>query len=353
LTVSKEFWSERILGQKPYTAGEQPKNPNLIKLNTNENPYAPAAGDELLRLYPDPGASGLCAAIAEVCGVSPERVFAGNGSDEVLAFAFLAFFSGRKLYAPDITYSFYPVWASFFGAEYHTIPLTAEFELCAEDYLNLDGAIIFANPNAPTGKLLPLQEVERIIIANPSRVIIVDEAYIDFAPAGNSAVPLVGKYSNLLVVQTASKAYSLAGLRVGWAIGNENLIAALNVVKNCVNSYTVDSSAQATAAEVIRNREAFRRNTAQIAASRDWTTAELRRLGFTVPESSANFVFAKPPAPIHGEMGKSASELLQLLRDRNILVRYFNLPRIDEYLRISIGTPEQMKILISTLEELL
>ncbi|MDR2360969.1 MAG: aminotransferase class I/II-fold pyridoxal phosphate-dependent enzyme [Oscillospiraceae bacterium] len=353
MPISTELWSERIKAQKPYIAGEQPKNSNLIKLNTNENPYAPAAGDALLRLYPDPDAAGLCAAIAEVSGVTPERVFAGNGSDEVLAFAFIAFFGGGKVYAPDITYSFYPVWASLFGAEYITIPLDAHFDICADDYLTLDGGVILANPNAPTGKVLPLRDVERIVSANPDRVVIIDEAYIDFAPDGSSAVPLTVKYPNLLVTQTASKAYSLAGLRVGWAIGSESLIAALNTVKNCVNSYTIDRNAQETASETISARAVFRRNTERVIRARDWTTAELRRLGFSVLDSGANFVFAKPPAPIHGEAGKSASELLQQLRERGILIRYFNLPRIDEYLRISIGTSEQMKALISALEELL
>jgi len=334
--MDKRFWAEHIRSLSPYVAGEQPKIDGLIKLNTNENPYPPSPNvieairnsTDNLQLYPPL--------------LYEPNVFWGNGSDEVLAMAFMAFFSGRKLYAPDITYSFYSVWAKMFGAELITIPLEDNFEISADKFCNLDGGVIIANPNAPTGLLLPLDDVERIVRSNPDNLVIIDEAYIDFAEIGSSALPLLSKYPNLLVVRTMSKSYSLAGLRIGWAEGHSDLISALQIVRDCFNSYTLDRVAWSAANAAIADIDYVRNSCAKVVATRNATRTELIRLGFDVLPSQANFLFVTHPK-------YSAVELLNYLRANKILVRHFDLPRIDNYLRITIGTDEQMSILLEKL----
>ncbi len=350
--MDKRFWSARIRDCVPYVPGEQPKDKQYIKLNTNENPYPPSesvrtaarrAADEDLRLYPDPNGDRLRQAAAELYGLAPEQVFLGNGSDEVLAFCFAAFTDAdTPAVFPDITYSFYPVYAEFFGAKTRVPQLNADFAMPLEELCRNDGCVFLANPNAPTGIALSRREVEGLLRANPDRVVVVDEAYVDFG--AESAVPLIGQYENLLVVQTLSKSRSLAGLRVGFAFGNPSLIAALNAVKDSFNSYTLDRIAQATALAAIEDVQSFRENCAKIIATRERTTQQLRQLGLRVLPSSANFVFAGHPR---------AKELFSQLKARGVLVRYFEKPRIDSFLRISIGTDEQMDVLLRELTALL
>ncbi|MDR0819852.1 MAG: aminotransferase class I/II-fold pyridoxal phosphate-dependent enzyme [Oscillospiraceae bacterium] len=336
--TDKKFWSEKIRGQTPYTAGEQPKIADLVKLNTNENPYPPSPkviqairksenGD--LRLYPPV--------------INESNRFWGNGSDEVLAMAFIAFFSGKRLYAPDVTYSFYPVWAKMFDVDYHTIPLNEDFTIPVEKFCRFDGGIIIANPNAPTGLLLGVNEIERIVATNSENVVIIDEAYIDFANEPGAS-DLLDKYPNLLVVKTASKSYSLAGLRVGWAEGNESLIEALTVARDSINSYTLDRLAVAGIKAAFGDREYFKTQNEKVIATRERTKDILRQLGFGVTDSQANFVFAAHPK-FRGE------DLYKSLRKRGILVRWWNLPRINNHLRITIGTDEQMNRLFAALRE--
>jgi histidinol-phosphate aminotransferase len=347
-TLNKQFWSERIREQTPYTAGEQPNVRGLIKLNTNENPYPPSKFEgalRSLRRYPDPNCTELTQTISGVYGVRENQIFIGNGSDEVLAMAYMAFFDG-KLYAPDVTYSFYPVWAKFFGAEYHTIELNADFSVPADKFCGLDGGVIIANPNAPTGILLNIKDVERIVASNPEHVVIIDEAYIDFA-GGLTALSLIDKYPNLLVVRTMSKSYSLAGIRVGYAMGDANLISALNVVKDSFNSYTVDSAAQTFAKSGLKDTGYFNLTRAKVIEVRERTKVQLRELGFTVTDSQANFLFASPPN------GITAADVFAELRERRILVRHWNLPRIDNYLRITVGTKREMKKLTDALRTII
>ena len=349
----KEFWSGRIRSLTPYTPGEQPKNRKFIKLNTNENPYPPsprvleaitANNGEALRLYPDPEATQLRDALASRYGVAPEQVFVGNGSDEVLAFAFQAFFDeGAEILFPDITYSFYPVYANMFGIRWRTVPLQEDFTVDVEGLRGGDGVVI-ANPNAPTGIELPQGEIERILKANPDVAVIVDEAYVDFG--GVSALPLVEKYPNLLVVQTFSKSRSLAGGRIGFAIGNANLIAALNCVKNSINSYTLDRLAIVAGTAAVEDEAYFQQCCAQVVKDREWVMAQLTKLGFRVCPSRANFIFASNPRV-------SAKTLFAGLRERGILVRYFDLPRIDNWLRISIGTGADMAALVEAMADLI
>lgn len=349
----KEFWSSRIRALTPYTPGEQPKIENLIKLNTNENPYPPspravealkAGVNAALRLYPDPEAAELRTALARAYGVGPEQIFVGNGSDEVLAFAFQAFFGpGDTALFPDITYSFYPVYANLFGIRCRTVPLREDFTIPVAELLGRHCGIVLANPNAPTGIELPQSELRKILDANPDVVVIVDEAYVDFG--ATSAVPLIGAYPNLLVVQTMSKSRSLAGLRVGFAFGNENLIQAVNCVKNSMNSYTLDRLAIAGAAAAVEDGDYFAARCAAVAATREWVTERLRGMGFTVLPSKANFVFAS-----HGKI--PAKELFAALRKAGILVRYFDQPRIDNFLRITIGTDADMEVFCAELERL-
>lgn len=349
-----QFWSPFVNNLVPYVPGEQPKVTQLVKLNTNENPYGPSPkalaamqaeiGDNL-RLYPDPNCDQLKQAIAEYYQVPVSQVFVGNGSDEVLAHAFNAFFrQGKPLLFPDISYSFYPVYCGLYGIEPKPVALDEEFQINPEDYRQDNGGIIFPNPNAPTGCLLPLTAVEQILQANPQSVVLVDEAYIDFG--GDTAVSLVAQYPNLLVCQTLSKSRSLAGLRVGLAIGQPELIEGLERIKNSFNSYPLDRAAIAGAAAAFADVEYFQQTCNKVIESREQVTEALLGLGFEVLPSAANFVFAR-------HSSQDAAALAQGLREQNIIVRYFNQPRIDQFLRISIGTDTENAALIKGLQQLL
>lgn len=349
----KEFWSARIRDITPYTPGEQPKDRTFIKLNTNECPYPPSplaveairkAAGESLRLYPDPECLELREAIARREGLDVSQVFCGNGSDEILAFAFQAFFDpDREVAFPKITYSFYPVYTDFFGLTRREVPMNPDFSDPVDLLCGGNGGVVLANPNAPTGIAVGLDTVEKLLRANPDVVVIVDEAYIDFG--GTSAVGLIGRYPNLLVVQTTSKSRALAGLRVGWAMGSENLIAGLRCVRDSTNSYTVDRLAQAGAAAAIRDEGYFQSVRERIMATRAWTERALRERGFAVLPSQANFVFASLP-------GTGGKKLLDGLRERGILVRWWDRPEIRNWLRISIGADEDMKMLLDALGQL-
>ena len=350
----KQFWSERIKNLVPYTPGEQPKDRVFIKLNTNENPYPPSpkvieaienAAGEGLRLYPDPEASALRKAIADYHGLKLEQVFCGNGSDEVLGLCFYAFFTpGEKVVFPDITYSFYPVYTELFGLDYEEIPLNEDFSLPVDRFLGRNGGVVICNPNAPTGRTLPLADIRRILDANPDVVVLVDEAYADFG--AQSAVELIDQYPNLVVVCTMSKSRSLAGMRIGYALGNADLIAGVNCVKNSFNSYPLDRLALAAGEAAIRDVEYFEQSCRNIMRTRDDTIVRLKKLGFHVQESNANFIFITHP-------DRSGQELQQGLRDRGVLVRWFNKPRIDRYLRVSIGTDEDMEKMCAACEDIL
>lgn len=348
----KEFWSDRIRSLTPYTPGEQPKDRKFIKLNTNENPYPPAPGvleaikagaDAGLRLYPDPDVSLLRQALSKAYGVEEDQIFVGNGSDEVLAFAFQAFFSqGDEIVFPDITYSFYPVYANLFGIRCRTVPLKEDFTVPVEQMRGSQGVVI-ANPNAPTGIELPQSELRQILEANRDVVVIVDEAYVDFG--GESALPLIREYPNLLVVQTCSKSRALAGLRVGFAFGDANLIQALNCVKNSFNSYTLDRLALVGATAAVEDQTYFDAQRAKVMATRERTTEELQTMGFQVLPSKTNFIFITHPTV-------PAQHLFAGLREKGVLVRYFNQPRIDNYLRVSIGTDQEMDAFLEAMREL-
>lgn len=348
----KEFWSSRIRGLTPYTPGEQPKDRKFIKLNTNENPYPPSPKvveavkqgvDARLKLYPDPEAGKLVSALAEAYGVRETQVFVGNGSDEVLAFAFQAFFEpGGTILFPDVTYSFYPVYSNMFGVRYRTVPLNEDFTIPVEEMLGDNDGVIFANPNAPTGIELDQASLRRILEGNPDVVVIVDEAYIDFG--GTSALPLLREYPNLLVVQTMSKSRALAGMRVGFAFGSENLIQAMNCVKNSINSYTMDQLAILAGVAAVEDQAYFQRRCAQVADTRDKTTKVLQALGFTVLPSKSNFIFIT-----HPEL--PARKLFADLRAAGILVRYFDQPRIDNFLRVTIGSEEEMAEFCATMKQ--
>ena len=350
----KEFWSRRARALIPYTPGEQPRQRQLIKLNTNENPYPPspmaleairAAAGEGLRLYPDPEAAALRETLAAAYGIRPGQVFVGNGSDEVLAFCFQAFFDPEQpILFPDVTYSFYPVFASLFGLQYRQVPLDENFALPLEQFMGGNGGVVIANPNAPTGRDISLGDVRALAAGNPDAVVLVDEAYVDFG--AQSAVPLVGEYPNLVVVQTMSKSRSLAGLRVGYALGDENLIAALDCVKNSFNSYTLDRLALAGAEGALRDPDYLRAVTLKITSTRDRTADRLRRMGFRVTDSAANFLFVTHPEA-------SAKALLDGLREKGILVRWWDSPRIRDYLRITVGTDAEMDALCEALTQLL
>lgn len=346
-------WEKNVRLVTPYTPGEQPKKRDIIKLNTNENPYSPAPGvqkvlkefeTDRLRLYPDPASSELVDAIASEYGVRSSQVFAGVGSDDVLAMAFMTFFNSKKpILFPDITYSFYDVWAEVFRIPYEIVPLDEDFQICTKDYQRENGGVIFPNPNAPTGVLMPLEQVEEIIRANQDVVVIVDEAYIDFG--GVSALPLIEKYENLLVVQTFSKSRSMAGMRIGYAFGSEKLIAYLNDVKYSFNSYTMDQLTLAMGKASVEDREYFKQTTDKIIRTREWTKEELKRLGFLFEDSKSNFVFVTHPKV-------SAKQLFENLKKENVYVRYFAKPeRISNYLRITIGTDKEMQKLISLLKK--
>lgn len=350
-----EYWSELVHRLTPYVPGEQPKLQNLVKLNTNENPFGPspkvlaalqAEASESLRLYPDPDSSRLKSAIAEYHGLQANQVFVGNGSDEVLAHVFQALLKhDRPLLFPDISYSFYPVYCGLYGIEFETVPLNAQFEIAIDDYLRPNGGIIFPNPNAPTGVPMPLSDIERLLKANTHSVVVVDEAYVDFGT--QSAVSLVNQYPNLLVTHTYSKSRSLAGLRVGYALGNATLIQALIRIKDSFNSYPLDRFAEAGAIAAIQDEAYFEQTRQQVIVAREALVADLQSLGFDVLPSGANFIFAKHP--------KHAGEQLAAgLRDQAVIVRHFKKPaRISDFLRITIGNPSQNQALMQALRTLL
>lgn len=347
-------WEDNVRKVVPYVAGEQPDKPNMIKLNTNECPYPPAPGVarlaagmdcNALRLYPNPDATPLVDALAAYYHVSPKQVFVGVGSDDVLSMAFLTFFnSGRPILFPDVTYSFYDVWADLYRIPYKTCPLDNNWHIRPEDYKQANGGVIFPNPNAPTGVPESLETVEEIVAANRDVVVIVDEAYVDFG--GVSALPLLEKYDNLLVVQTFSKSRAMAGLRIGFCIGSEKLIGYLNDVKFSINSYTLNLPAQVLGVEAVRDQAYFRETTAKIIATRERVKRELKELGFTFPDSGTNFIFAS-------HKSVPAQQIFQALREADIYVRYWNKPRISEYLRITVGTDEQMDTLLAFLKKIL
>ncbi|MGQ7959252.1 histidinol-phosphate transaminase [Pseudomonas sp. SP16.1] len=348
-----KFWSPFVKDLVPYVPGEQPKLSKLVKLNTNENPYGPspkamaamqAELNDNLRLYPDPNGERLKQAVADYYGVSTAQVFVGNGSDEVLAHAFHGLFQhGKPLLFPDVTYSFYPVYCGLYGIEFEALALDAAFQIRVEDYARPNGGIIFPNPNAPTGCLLPLEAIERLLKANPDSVVLVDEAYIDFG--GQTAIALVDQYPNLLVTQTLSKSRSLAGLRVGIAVGHPELIEALERIKNSFNSYPLDRMAIAGAAAAFEDRAYFEKTCRQVIDSRQVVVAGLQGLGFEVLPSAANFVFARHP-------GKDAATLAAGLREQGVIVRHFKQQRIAQFLRITIGAPEQNQALLDALQSL-
>ncbi|BAO30622.1 histidinol-phosphate transaminase [Sulfuritalea hydrogenivorans] len=348
------FWSDVVKGLTPYVPGEQPKLANLVKLNTNENPYGPspraleairAATGESLKLYPDPNAEQLKAAIGKYHGIGAQNVFVGNGSDEVLAHIFLGLLKqSRPILFPDISYSFYPVYCGLYQVDFETIPLANDFSIRLGDYAKPNGGIIFPNPNAPTGCLVPLVEIERLLQSNPDSVVVIDEAYVDFG--GESAISLTARYPNLLVVQTLSKSRSLAGLRVGFAVGHVDLIEALERVKNSFNSYPLDRLAIAGAVAAIEDREYFDKTCKAVIATREKLVGDLKALGFEVLPSAANFIFARHPQ-------HDAQESALALRRRSIIVRHFKLPRIEQFLRITVGTDEQCDALVAALKEIL
>ena len=343
-----ENWESYVRKVVPYVPGEQPQESNQIKLNTNENPYPPAPGvlkalqefqTDRLRLYPEPTCKVLVDAIAEYYHLKPEQVFVGVGSDDVLAMIFLTFFNAKTpIVFPDITYSFYDVWADMLRIPYEVKPLNAQFQICKEDYYGENGGVIFPNPNAPTGILMELSEIEDILEHNRDVIVVVDEAYIDFG--GTSALPLIERYDNLLVVQTFSKSRSMAGMRIGYAMGNPKLIRYINDVKYSFNSYTMNQTALALGVEAIRDQAYFEETRQKVIATREWTKGELKKLGFSFGDSMSNFIFAT-----HEKV--PAKELFEALKREHIFVRYFaSQERISNYLRISIGTQEEMETLI-------
>jgi histidinol-phosphate aminotransferase len=347
------FWSPIVHSLSPYVPGEQPKQDGIVKLNTNENPYAPslrvtaaiAAASERLRLYPDPGAALLRQAIAARYGVAADEVFVGNGSDEVLAHTFQALLKhDAPLLFPDITYSFYPVYAGLYGIRHEEVPLDAAMRVDLADYRRPCSAILLPNPNAPTGIALSRAEIEALLAEHPDQLVVIDEAYVDFG--GESAVPLVARHDNLLVVQTMSKSRALAGLRVGFAIGQRPLIEALERVKDSFNSYPLGCLAQAGAIAAIEDEAWFAETRARIVASREALVASLAGLGFEVLPSAANFVFARHP-------NHRGADLFARLREQGVLVRHFGKPRIADFLRITIGTDEQCGRLVTALGNLI
>ena len=347
-------WESYVRRVTPYVPGEQPRKRNVIKLNTNENPYPPAPGVERklrdfeagrLRLYPDPAVTELRQELAAYHGVQPEQVFVGVGSDDVLAMCFLTFFNGEKpILFPDITYSFYDVWAKMLRIPFKTIPLDEDFRIRPEDYRIENGGIVFPNPNAPTGVELPQGAVEKILQSNPDSIVIVDEAYVDFG--AQTALPLLDSHENLIIVRTFSKSRSLAGLRVGYAVASPEVIRYLNDVKYSFNSYTMDTLSIELGAESVRDEKYFRDTLKKITATRERVKGELRALGFSFQNSKSNFIVAEhESAP--------AEKLFRELRERDIYVRYFAKPRIGNHLRITVGTDRDMDVFLDVLKELL
>ena len=348
------LWEQNIRKVVPYVAGEQPTDTNIIKLNTNENPYGPSPkvqeladhmDSEVLKKYPDQTAGDLVRAIADYHGFKPEEVFVGVGSDDVLAMCFMTFFNSDKpVLFPDITYSFYPVWAEMLRINYKTLPLDENFCIRPEDYNEPNGGVIFPNPNAPTAVLMERDKVEEIISSNKDSIVIVDEAYIDFAEEGSSVIDLTRKYDNLIVVRTFSKSRSLAGLRIGYAVANEKLIKFINDVKYSYNSYTMNTPSIVLGTASIEDDEYFKEKVEAIKKTREWFTEELKKLGFRVLPSSANFVFASPRT-------KTAEEVFEEAKKRGIYVRFWNKPIIKDFLRITIGLDEEMKKVVDFLKE--
>ena len=344
-----KYWSNIVQSLTPYEAGEQLNDRTYIKLNTNENPYPPSPKvlasiqervNGSLRLYPDPESITAKQAIADHFSLRSSNVFVGNGSDEVLAFSFLAFYRDKPdLVFPDISYTFYPVYCRLFDIQYTTFPLSSEFEIDINTVPRQSGGIIIANPNTPTGTFLAIDKIDELLKRNPDVVILIDEAYIDFG--GQSCIPLINKYKNLLVVQTLSKSRSLAGMRIGFALGDTGLIDGLNKVKNSFNAYPIDSLATTGVIEAIKDDEYFKQCRKAIIDTREWTVKELEQLSFNVVPSMANYIFIT-----HRQ--KNAKSLYVELKDKGVLVRYFDMPDIDNYLRVSIGTMEDMKIFIDT-----
>lgn len=348
-------WEENVRLVTPYTPGEQPKEKNIIKLNTNENPYEPApAVRELLknvdfaselRKYPDPAASKLVAALSKAYNMPEDQIFVGVGSDDVIAMSYLAFFNSKKpILFPDITYSFYDVWAEEFRVPYETVPLKEDFSLNVDGFLKENGGVIIPNPNAPTGVLETLDDMEKIVKNNSDSVVIIDEAYVDFG--GISAIPLIEKYENLLVVQTFSKSRSMAGSRIGFAFGSKKLIKYLMDVKYSFNSYTMDRVTIELGAKALEDDEYFKDTCKKIIETREWAKNEFVKLGFDFADSKSNFVFVT-------HKSKPAKEIFEALKEEHIFVRYFNRPRIDNYLRITIGTREEMEKLFAFLTNFL
>lgn len=348
-----KFLSTKYETLTPYTPGEQPKERKYNKLNTNESPFPPsqkaikaaAEAAESLMLYSDPEAKKLTEAIAETVGVTPDCVLATNGSDEILNFAFMAFCDeDHPAIFPDITYGFYSVFAELNGVPYQEIPLNDDFAINAEDYIGANKTVFIANPNAPTGIALSLDTIERIVASNPDNVVVIDEAYVDFG--GESAIPLTKKYDNLLVTQTFSKSRSMAGARLGFGVGCPALIADLNTIKYSTNPYNVNSMTMAAGLGVLADPEYTAKNCRAVIENREWTTAELKALGFTMTDSKANFIFAK-----HGKIG--GGELYSKLRERGILVRHFTKPRIAQYNRITVGSRAQMEEFVGAIKTIL
>ncbi|CDM67649.1 Histidinol-phosphate aminotransferase [Clostridium bornimense] len=349
-----KYWNSTVKQLQPYVPGEQPKDMKYIKLNTNESPYPPSprvleaiseGNNGTLRLYPDPNTDNLRNVVAEYYDIDKDEVFVGNGSDEVLAFSFMTFFSPeKKVLFPDITYSFYKVYAKLLNLDTEIIPLDEEFNIPIEKLCKNSGGVVLANPNAPTSKEVSIDDIKRILESNRDNVVIVDEAYIDFG--GASVVNLIKDYDNLLVVQTLSKSRALAGLRVGFALGSKELIEGLNRLKNSINSYTIDRIAIVGAIAAFEDEAYFKELTSKIINTREETIVKLRDIGFKVMDSKANFVFVS-----HKKM--KAEEIFKELRKKGILVRYFNEPRINNFLRITIGTDEEMKTLIEELKNIL
>ena len=349
-----KLWEKNVRKVEPYVAGEQPDNKDMVKLNTNECPYPPSpkvteiignieSGTDRLRLYPDKTMSPLIKALAEFYDVEEEMVFGGVGSDDVIANCFLTFFNSDKpILFPEITYSFYPVWADLYNISYKTPKLRDDFTIDVNDYLGENGGIIIPNPNAPTSVYMGLDEIEKIVKNNPASVVIIDEAYIDFG--GESAIPLTKKYDNLLVVQTFSKSRSMAGMRIGYAIGCRELISALNDVKNSINSYTLNYVSILTGEAAVKDKEYFDATRNKVMATRERTKAKLKEMGFEMPDSKANFVFAT-----HKDYDITA--MFEYLREHNVFVRHWNNPLIKDYLRITIGTDAEMDRLFATIED--
>ncbi len=347
-------WQKNVRRVKPYVAGEQPQQKDVVKLNTNENPYPPAPGvqklseqfrTDILKKYPDPDVKKLVYALADYHGLGHDQVFVGVGSDDVLSVAFLTFFAGKKpILFPDITYAFYPVWASLYGIPFETPGLDENFRIRGEDYYRPNGGIVLPNPNAPTAIYEDLSFVEELLKHNPESMVIIDEAYVDFA--GPSALELLKSYDNLLITRTYSKSRAMAGMRIGYAMGCPEAIAAMNAVKASINSYTMSHIAIELGVEALKDEEYFESVCRKIVDVREEVKKRLAALGFTGPDSRANFVFVKHNS-VAGEV------IFQELKKRNIYVRYFDKPRINDYLRITIGTPEEMERLYQALEEIL